>query len=209
MRLQHLFESKTNTLVIELGDQRLYTTVTGMTESSITLEVNESQQQDIEEAREFVTELLPLAIGAVGAGMSAYDAYRAYKDFKAGNITQAQLATQVGSNAAMNLISGGAAKLAQKAAQGAKAGVQAIKRRLGGDAPDAPATPAPRKSRRNRRDFDYNGNQADYTGDLHGTVSQIARFESADCVIKLPLNESLALDRINESNSNIWLVKVC
>lgn len=209
MRLQHLFESKTNTLVLEFGEQRLYTTVTSMNENSITIQVNESQQQDITEAREIVTELLPLAIGAVGAGMSAYDAYRAYQDFKSGKIDKTQLATRVGGNVAMNLIGGGAAKIAQKAAQGARAGVQAIKQRLSKKPVAKKDTKAPARRNRRGRDFDYNGQSADYTGDLAGAVSRIAKFESADCVIKLPVNETFVMDRITESTGNVWLIKVC
>ena len=217
MRLQHLFESKTNTLVLEFGEQQLNTTVISISEDSVTLAVDESQQLNLEEAREIVNELLPLAIGAVGAGLSAYDAYRAYKDYKSGNITKADLAKQVGGNVALNLIGGGAAKIGQALARGAKSGVQAVKRRVAPPKADAPdqkpvvaKTPAKKnntKKRRRNRDFDYNTPQAVPDTDLTGAIRRIASFENTDYVVTFPLTETVKID-LAESRSRTWTLKV-
>lgn len=67
-----------------------------------------------EEGEEYLTELLPLAIGAAGAAWTAYDAYKAAQQLQRGEITQADLAKQVGTDAALTLAGGGVAKLANK-----------------------------------------------------------------------------------------------
>lgn len=220
MRLHNLFESKNNTLVLEFGNSQLNTTVVSLNENLVTLAVDESQQQNLEEAREIINELLPLAIGAIGAGISAYDAYQSYKDYKAGNISQADLARRVGSNVALNLIGGGAAKIGQALARGARAGVQAVKRRISPTArpntPDSrqPSTVQPntaqanRNSRRRRRpDLDVGVPQASPDTDLTGTIRRIAKFENIDYIVTFPLTESVNLD-LTESRSRTWTLKV-
>ena len=72
-----------------------------------------------EEAEHYLTELVPLAIGAAGAAWTAYDAYQAKKAYDRGEITAQQLATRVGTDAALSLAGGavakGVGKLAKKA----------------------------------------------------------------------------------------------
>ena len=67
-----------------------------------------------EQGEEYLTELLPLAIGAAGAAWTAYDAYKAAQQLQRGEITQADLAKQIGTDAALTLAGGGVAKLAGK-----------------------------------------------------------------------------------------------
>jgi hypothetical protein len=181
--------------------------VISISENSATLAVDESQQQNLEEAREIVNELLPLAIGAVGAGLSAVDAYRAYKDYKAGKIDKTDLAKQVGSNVALGLVGGGAAKIGQAVARGAKAGVQAIKKRVAPAKADAPTKKKSTKKSRRDRDFDYNTPQNVPDTDLTGTIRRIAQFENTDYVVTFPLTETVNLD-LTESRSRIWTLKV-
>ena len=72
-----------------------------------------------EEAEHYLTELVPLAIGAAGAAWTAYDAYQAKKAYDAGEITAQELATRIGTDAALSLAGGavakGVGKLAKKA----------------------------------------------------------------------------------------------
>ena len=232
MRLHNLFESKTSSeqkVVLEFGDITLSTRLVSLNEDSMTVEIVDTDQQHIQEASEIINEFIPLAIGAVSLGLSAYDAYRAYKDYKAGNITGADLAKQVGTDAALNLIGGGIAKGAQLAGRGIRAGFNALRR--GGQtatraadttadvaaaarrqAQPQPARAAARDveppknttntTRRTRRrgSFDYDSPSNFGSTDLRGAVARAATFDS---VYTLPVNSAFTL---NESDS-VWTYK--
>lgn len=120
MRLNTLFESNTtpnDIIVLEFGDISVEAQLVKLDENSLTVEVVNEDQENIEETTQILNEFIPLLIGAASLGMSAYDAYKAYKDYKAGNISGKELAAQVGTNAALGLIGGGAAKLAARGAR--------------------------------------------------------------------------------------------
>ena len=228
MRLHNLFESKTTieqAVVLEFGNITLTTRLVSLNEDSMTVEIVDTDQQHIQEASEIINEFIPLAIGAVSLGLSAYDAYRAYKDYKAGNITGADLAKQVGADAAMNLIGGGAAKLAARGARAAGGAIArgarnllgrgsttaasaadtsadvaaAARRRL----PDRPAQTTTRRTpdrRRTRGGFDYDSPSNVGSTDLRGAVARAATFDS---VYTLPVNSAFTL---NESDTG-WIYK--
>lgn len=199
MRLHTLFETSNNDVIfLEFDDISIQARLIALDENTLTVEVVNTDQENIAEATEILNEFIPLLIGAASLGMSAYDAYNAYKDYKAGKITSGDLAKQVGTDAALNIVGGGIAKGVAKGAQlagrGIKSAVSAIGRKL------APAvTPAaaqvdnmiakqvakkaddiPTKSTKRRSDFDYDGNTAGAASndDLQQAVKHIARFEN-------------------------------
>ena len=210
-------------MTLEFGDLRIETRLVALDENSMTVEIANGNQENIDETTEILNEFIPLLIGAASLGLSAYDAYNAYKDFKAGNITQGDLAKQVGTSAALSLVGGGAAKLigkgAQLATRGVKSAASAIGRKLvpaarpidnvlakqaAKKSDDVPA----RKSKR-RPDAGYaSADSSPYTGDLAGAVSRASMFNSVE--YRLPMIEGALLVKEDKSQatSRYWNYKV-
>ena len=107
----------------EFGDKLAVEGLVVETEEGLEIQLDE-------DGEEYITELLPLAIAAGGLAWSAYDAYQAAKALKRGEITQADLAKQVGTDIALSLAGGGIAKAASK-------GFKAFKKAYKGEQPNA------------------------------------------------------------------------
>ena len=137
MRLHSLLESTTpenlveDRIDIELSeDFAIEGKILEFTEDGgIIIELDDQAAELVDLDEEVLNEFIPLALAAAGLGMTAYDAYRNYRAYKRGDISKADLAKRVGTDAAIGLVSGGVGKLATKAFQGAKAGVSALKNR--------------------------------------------------------------------------------
>ena len=144
MRLHNLFESTTPESLIEdiidielTEDFAIEGRILEFTEDGgAIIELDEQALEMIDLDEEQLNEFIPLIIGGAALGLSAYDAYKNYKQYKAGEITKAELAKRVGTDAAIGLATGGAAKLIGK---GAGAVRKAFKNRKGASNP----TPAP------------------------------------------------------------------
>ena len=91
----------------EFGDKLAVEGLVVETEDGLAVELDEQGEQ-------YLTELLPLAIGAAGLGLSAYDAWNTYNAYNRGEITAKDLAAQVGTDLALTAAGAGAAKLAGK-----------------------------------------------------------------------------------------------
>ena len=152
MRLNDLFEDGTpekgDIIEVEFGD---------LVVEGIFQDIDENGEMAVwfdDQGNDYITELVPLipaAIAAGGAALSAYDAYQAKKAYDRGEISKSQLATQIGTNAAIAAVGGGAAKLATKGFKAAKAGINKLR---GKDTtPDAPKK-TPAKKRRSGFDYD-------------------------------------------------------
>jgi len=152
MRLNDLFENDTpekgDIIEIELGD---------MVVEGIFQDIDEDGEMTVwfdDQGNDYITELVPLipaAIAAGGAAWSAYDAYQAKKAYDRGDISKAQLAKQIGTDAAITAVGGGAAKLAAKGFKAAKAGINKLR---GKDVPNTKKPDAPAKKTR-RSGFNY------------------------------------------------------
>lgn len=144
MRLHNLFELTTPEPLIEdiidielTEDFAIEGRILEFTEDGgAIIELDEQALEMIELDEEQLNEFIPLIIGGAALGLSAYDAYKNYKQYKAGEITKAELAKRVGTDAAIGLATGGAAKLIGKGASAVK---KAFKNRKGASNP----TPAP------------------------------------------------------------------
>ena len=91
----------------EFGDKLAVEGLVVETEDGLAVELDEQGEQ-------YLTELIPLAIAAGGLAWSAYDAYNAYQQLQRGEITQSDLAAQVGTDIALSVAGGGIAKAAGK-----------------------------------------------------------------------------------------------
>ena len=150
MRLDDLFEQDVpqagDIIEVEFGDF----VVEGLFQ-----DIDENGEMTVwfdEQGNDYITELVPLipaAIAAGGAAWSAYDAYQAKKAYDRGEISKSQLAKQIGTDAALTAVGGGAAKLAAKGFKAAKAGINKLR---GKDKPEPKKAPA--KKRRNGFDYD-------------------------------------------------------
>ena len=80
-------------------------------DDGIVLEMNNKGERLL---KEFLP-LIPAAVWAGGAAWSAYDAFQAKKAYDRGEITKADLAKRIGTDAALTIIGGGLAKGAVKA----------------------------------------------------------------------------------------------
>jgi len=78
----------------EFGDKLAVEGLVVETEDGLAVELDEQGEQ-------YLTELIPLAIAAGGLAWSAYDAYNAYQQLQRGEITQNDLAAQVGTDLAL------------------------------------------------------------------------------------------------------------
>ena len=122
MRLHNLFESSipeslTEDIIdIELTeDFAIEGRVLEFTEDGgAIIELDEQALELVDLDEEQLNEFIPLIIGGAALGVSAYDAYKSYKQFKSGAITKGELAKRVGTDAAIGLATGGAAKLLGK-----------------------------------------------------------------------------------------------
>ena len=147
MRLHNLFESTTpeslteDIVDIELTeDFAIEGRILEFTEDGgAIIELDEQALEMIDLDEEQLNEFIPLIIGGAALGLSAYDAYKNYKQYKAGEITKAELAKRVGTDAAIGLATGGAAKLIGK---GASAVRKAFKNRKGASNPPPAPTAA-------------------------------------------------------------------
>ena len=154
MRLNDLFENDTpekgDIIEIELGD---------MVVEGIFQDIDEDGEMTVwfdDQGNDYITELVPLipaAIAAGGAAWSAYDAYQAKKAYDRGDISKAQLAKQIGTDAAITAVGGGASKLAAKGFKAAKAGINKLR---GKDVPNTKKAPAKKK----RSGFNYDDTSA-------------------------------------------------
>jgi len=128
MRLHNLFESTTpeslteDIIDIELTeDFAIEGRILEFTEDGgAIIELDEHAQELVDLDEETLNEVIPLIIGGAALGVSAYDAYKSYKLYKAGKITKGDLAKRVGTDAAIGLATGGAAKLIGKGASAVK-----------------------------------------------------------------------------------------
>ena len=124
MRLHNLFESTTPESLTEdivdieiTEDFAIEGRILEFTEDGgAIIELDEQALEMIDLDEEQLNEFIPLIIGGAALGLSAYDAYKNYKQYKAGEITKAELAKRVGTDAAIGLATGGAAKLIGKGA---------------------------------------------------------------------------------------------
>jgi len=91
----------------EFGDKLAVEGLVVETEDGLAVQLDEQGEQ-------YLTELIPLAIAAGGLAWSAYDAYNAYQQLQRGEITQNDLAAQVGTDLALSVAGGAAAKAAGK-----------------------------------------------------------------------------------------------
>ena len=118
MRLFNLVEESNqpeagDIIGFEFGDILIESRVVEHLDDGIVVELNE-------EGQEYLTELLPLipvAIWAGGAAWTAYDTWKAKKQYDAGEITGAEFATRVGTDAAIGIAGGVVAKGALKGAK--------------------------------------------------------------------------------------------
>ena len=128
MRLHNLFESTTpeslteDIIDIELTeDFAIEGRILEFTEDGgAIIELDDQAQELVDLDEKTLNEFIPLAIGAAAAGVTAYDAYKNYKQYKAGKITKGEFAKRVGTDAAIGLATGGAAKLIGKGASAVK-----------------------------------------------------------------------------------------
>ena len=151
MRLDDLFEQDIpqagDIIEVEFGD---------FVVEGIFQDIDEDGEMTVwfdEQGNDYITELVPLipaAVAAGGAAWSAYDAYQAKKAYDKGEISKAQLAKQIGTDAALTAVGGGAAKLAAKGFKAAKAGINKLR---GKDKPE-PKKSTAKKSRKDRFDYD-------------------------------------------------------
>ena len=148
MRLHNLFESTTpeslteDIIDIEITeDFAIEGRILEFTEDGgAIIELDEQALEMVDLDEEQLNEFIPLVIGGAALGLSAYDAYKNYKQYKAGEITKAELAKRVGVDAAIGMATGGAAKLIGKGASAVK---KAFKNRKGAsNPPPAPAAAA-------------------------------------------------------------------
>ena len=128
MRLHNLFESTTPELLTEdiidielTEDFAIEGRILEFTEDGgAIIELDDQAQELVDLDEKTLNEFIPLAIGAAAAGVTAYDAYKNYKQYKAGKITKGEFAKRVGTDAAIGLATGGAAKLIGKGASAVK-----------------------------------------------------------------------------------------
>ncbi len=148
MRLHNLFESTTpeslteDIIDIEITEDFVIEgRILEFTEDGgAIIELDEQALEMVDLDEEQLNEFIPLVIGGAALGLSAYDAYKNYKQYKAGEITKAELAKRVGVDAAIGMATGGAAKLIGKGASAVK---NAFKNRKGAsNPPPAPAAAA-------------------------------------------------------------------
>ena len=151
MRLNDLFEDNIpqagDIIEVELGD---------LVVEGVFQDIDENGEMHVmfdDQGNDYITELVPLipaAIAAGGAAWSAYDAYQAKKAYDRGEISKSQLAKQIGTDAAIAAVGGGAAKLASKGFKAAKAGINKLRKK---DQPE-PKKPTAKKSTKDRFDYD-------------------------------------------------------
>jgi len=153
MRLNDLFEddipAKGDIIEVEFGD---------LIVEGIFQDIDEDGEMAVwfdDQGDDYITELVPLipaAIAAGGAAWSAYDAYQAKKSYDRGEISKAQLATQIGTDAAIAIAGGGVAKLASKGVKAVKTGINKLRNKNMPNTkkPDVPA----KKTRRSGFNYD-------------------------------------------------------
>jgi len=153
MRLDDLFEEGTpqagDIIEVEFGD---------FVVEGIFQDIDENGEMTVwfdDQGNDYITELVPLipaAVAAGGAAWSAYDAYKAKKAYDRGEISKSDLIKQIGTDAALTVAGGAAAKLATKGFKAAKAGINKLRKK---DEPPAPAAKKPvKKKRRDGVDLD-------------------------------------------------------
>jgi len=128
MRLHNLFESTTpeslteDIIDIELTeDFAIEGRILEFTEDGgAIIELDDQAQELVDLDEETLNEFIPLAIGAAAMGVTAYDAYKNYRQYKRGEITKGELTQRIGTDAAIGLATGGAAKLIGKGASAVK-----------------------------------------------------------------------------------------
>ena len=96
---------------LEFGDVMIEGKFVEYLDDGIVLEMNNKGERLL---KEFLP-LIPAAVWAGGAAWSAYDAFQAKKAYDRGEITKADLAKRIGTDAALTIIGGGLAKGAVKA----------------------------------------------------------------------------------------------
>ena len=96
---------------LEFGDVMFETKFVEYLDDGVVLEMNNKGERLL---KEFLP-LIPAAVWAGGAAWSAYDAFQAKKAYDRGEITKADLAKRIGTDAALTIIGGGLAKGAMKA----------------------------------------------------------------------------------------------
>ena len=96
---------------LEFGDVMIEGKFVEYLDDGIVLEMNNKGERLL---KEFLP-LIPAAVWAGGAAWSAYDAWQAKKAYDRGEITKGDLATRIGTDAALTIIGGGLAKGAVKA----------------------------------------------------------------------------------------------
>jgi len=96
---------------LEFGDVMIESTFVEYLDDGIVVEMAPKGEQLL---KEFLP-LIPAAVWAGGAAWSAYDAWQAKKAYDRGEITKGDLATRIGTDAALTIIGGGIAKGAVKA----------------------------------------------------------------------------------------------
>ena len=186
MRLHNLFEDQPKAgdiIQIEMGDVMVEGIFVEQDDDGISLQLDEKGQ-------DYLTELLPLiplAVGAAGGAWSAYDAYKAKKAYDRGEITGAELAKQIGTDAALTVAGGGVAKAAVKGGKAAVAGIKkAFNKTPNVDIPDAPkTTDAPVNLKRKKKSDKPGVGSVDTGGSsdlLQRTVKQVSQFESEEFV---------------------------
>ena len=107
---------------LEFGDVMIEGKFVEYLDDGIVLEMNNKGERLL---KEFLP-LIPAAVWAGGAAWSAYDAFQAKKAYDRGEITKADLAKRIGTDAALTIIGGGLAKGAVKAT---KAITKAVKKK--------------------------------------------------------------------------------
>ncbi len=96
---------------LEFGDVMIESKFVEYLDDGIVVEMAPKGEQLL---KEFLP-LIPAAVWAGGAAWSAYDAWQAKKAYDRGEITKGDLATRIGTDAALTIIGGGLAKGAVKA----------------------------------------------------------------------------------------------
>jgi hypothetical protein len=96
---------------LEFGDIMIESKFIEYLDDGIVVEMAPKGEQLL---KEFLP-LIPAAVWAGGAAWSAYDAWQAKKAYDRGEITKGDLATRIGTDAALTIIGGGIAKGAVKA----------------------------------------------------------------------------------------------
>ena len=130
MRLDDLFEEGTpqagDIIEVEFGD---------FVVEGIFQDIDENGEMTVwfdDQGNDYITELVPLipaAVAAGGAAWSAYDAYKAKKAYDRGEISKSDLIKQIGTDAALTVAGGAAAKLATKGFKAAKAGINKLRKK--------------------------------------------------------------------------------